>query len=121
MGEYQKPDWQKGYKEVKNYLHNELGITREEMQEIIIKIVREEVHQTIGQNGEFIKTATREIIRQEMMAAFNDKYPSLHKNMYFYPEKDEFKKFISNVIKEEILDTLRDRFNLQFNLELKEK
>jgi hypothetical protein len=41
-----------GYREVKNYIHNELKLTKEDIKEIIIPIVKEEVkrifHNTYG-------------------------------------------------------------------------
>lgn len=83
MGKYR-------YREVKNYIHNELKLTREDIREIMIPIVKEEVkrifHNTYGndvdierwirytvsdeiqRHGEYsmIKNLCREIIKEEI-------------------------------------------------------
>lgn len=35
------------YSDVKNYLHNDLGISKEYVEEVILKIVRDEVEKTV--------------------------------------------------------------------------
>lgn len=117
-----KPHWAIGYKEVKNFMHNELGITKEEMHEIITKIVRDEVSDAVGQNGEFIRTAIREIIRQEMIFAINgEEYPRVRRNIWDYTKesKSPFSKFISDILKEEILEMFRSQFDV--GIDIKEK
>lgn len=83
MGKYR-------YREVKNYIHNELKLTKEDIKEIMIPIVKEEVkrifHNTYGndvdierwvrytvsdeiqRHGEYsmIKNLCREIIKEEI-------------------------------------------------------
>ena len=78
------------YKEVKNYIHNELKLTKEDIKEIMIPIVKEEVkrifHNTYGndvdierwvrymvsdeikKNGDYlmIRNLCREIIKEEI-------------------------------------------------------
>lgn len=79
------------YREVKNYIHNELKLTKEDIREIMIPIIREEVkrvfHNTYGndvsldnwircmvsdeikKNGDFlmIRNLCREIIKEEIV------------------------------------------------------
>lgn len=81
------------YREVKNYIHNELKLTKEDIKEIMIPIVKEEVkrvfHNTYGndvdierwvrcmvsdeikRNGDYsmIRNLCREIIKEEIAAA----------------------------------------------------
>lgn len=78
------------YKEVKNYIHNELKLTKEDIKEIMIPIVKEEVkrifHNTYGndvdierwvrymvsdeikKNGDYsmIRNLCREVIKEEI-------------------------------------------------------
>ena len=79
-----------GYREVKNYIHNELKLTKEDIKEIMIPIVKEEVkrifHNTYGndvdierwvrcmvsneiqRHGDYsmIRNLCREIIKEEI-------------------------------------------------------
>lgn len=79
------------YREVKNYIHNELKLTKEDIKDIIVPIVKEEVkrifHNTYGddvniegwircmvsdeikKNGDFlmIRNLCREIIKEEIV------------------------------------------------------
>lgn len=118
--ENSKQNWSVGYKEVKNFMHNELGITKEMIDEIIKKMVRDEVSEVIGQNGQFIRQSIREIIREEMLFAINgEKYPRQRGNLLDYRNefKGEFSKFISDILKEEVLDLFRSQFNVGVNIE----
>lgn len=120
--EKQKEQWVAGYKEVKNYMHNELGITKEHMDEIIAKIVRDEVKEVVGQNGGFIRRAIREIMRDEMVKAiYQEKYPSGRKSFWEFQKeaKNPFSKFISDILKEEIVQMLRNQFEV--GVEIKQK
>ena len=56
------------YKEIKNYLHNELGITKEYIDSIIVKTVQDEVKKVFNNEGYvrdiIIKTIDREVRRE---------------------------------------------------------
>ena len=66
------------YREVKNYIHNELKLTKEDIKEIMIPIVKEEVKRifqnTYGNDDEIqrhgdysmIRNLCREIIKEEI-------------------------------------------------------
>jgi hypothetical protein len=111
-----KPEWIKGYKEVRNYIHNEEGITREELTEIIKKIVKDEVQEVIGQNGIFIYQAVKEIIRQEMVEAMSAQPGYQH---YTYRKEKSFKDFIAKTIKDEIAEALKSQFEIKLDIEKK--
>jgi Arc/MetJ-type ribon-helix-helix transcriptional regulator len=111
-----KPEWTIGYKEVKNFMHNDLGITKEQMHEIISKIVKEEVKDLVGQNGEFIRYAIREVIKEEMMhAIYVQKYPTRTRDIWNRSKPEEFRKFISDILKEEVVEMLRGQFDISFD------
>jgi hypothetical protein len=82
------PEAKKHYREVKNYVHNDLKITREDIRDILKAVVREEVRNYYGRHtiweeaqcemrriineenaGKMIKDELREIIKEEL-----DKY-----------------------------------------------
>lgn len=117
----QKSQWAIGYKELKNLIHNELGITRDDMNEIINKIVRDEITEAVGRNGHFIRTAIKEIIKEEMMLAIhNQKYPKSNRNLWSYnTEKNDFNTFISEILKEEIVKLLKEQFDVSFDINKK--
>ena len=56
------------YKEIKNYLHNELGITKEYIDGIIVKTVQDEVKKVFNNEGYvkdvILKTIDREVRRE---------------------------------------------------------
>ena len=56
------------YKEIKNYLHNELGITKEYIDSIIVKTIQDEVKKVFNNEGYvrdvIIKTIDREVRRE---------------------------------------------------------
>ena len=51
------------YKEIKNYLHNELGITKEYIDSIIVKTIQDEVNEGYVRDV-IIKTIDREVRRE---------------------------------------------------------
>ena len=82
------PEAKKHYREVKNYIHNDLKITREDIRDILKAVIREEVRNYYGMHtiyeqthleirriineenaGKMIKDELREIIKEEL-----DKY-----------------------------------------------
>lgn len=109
------PKWEVGYKEVKNLVHNEMGLTKDHIQEMIQQIAREEVAVTVGNNGEFIRQAMKDIIRDEMAIAIGaDGYPSIRGNTAYYSkqERNPFQKFVSEILKQEIIKTMQDQFEV---------
>ena len=79
------PEAKKHYREVKNFIHNDLKITREDIRDILKAVVREEVRNYHGMHtiweeaqcemrriineenaGKMIKDELREIIKEEL-------------------------------------------------------
>lgn len=115
-----KENWEKGYKEVKNLVHNEIGLEKEEIINIFKKIAKEEVQKIVKEERNFIKDSLREVIKEEMMEAtrFNH-YPTVTGNMWGYDRKKEhnFSDFIIDIMKNEVIENLRGQFdvNIEFN------
>lgn len=53
------------YKEIKNYIHNELKITKEEIRDMVIQTVREEVKSVLNDDS-FIHTLVQNEIKTVM-------------------------------------------------------
>lgn len=51
------------YKDVKNYIHNELGITKEYIDDIIRKTVKEEIVKVLNDNERIRRTVENEVVR----------------------------------------------------------
>lgn len=119
----QKPEWITGYKETRNYIHNELGLSKDHIEAIIQKIVREEVKDAIGQNGEFIRQTMKEIMKEEMLQALkNENYPLVRSNITYYgKEKETFSEYMAAIIKNEVTEMLREGFDVGINIQEKKK
>jgi uncharacterized protein YfbU (UPF0304 family) len=116
----QNKTWHRGYKEVKNVIHNDIGITKEEILKIFRQIAKDEIQKIVSNNTEFIYQSIKEVIRNEMINAVNDhKYPKVRKNIWDYTSENSFKDFITGVIKEEIVNLLSEQFELDFNIRKK--
>lgn len=112
--------WHKGYKEVKNVIHNDIGVTKEEILEIFRKVAKDEIQKIVSENTEFIYKSIKEVIRNEMINAVNDhQYPKIRKNIWDYTNENSFKDFITGVMKEEIVNSLREQFDLYFDIKKK--
>jgi Glu-tRNA(Gln) amidotransferase subunit E-like FAD-binding protein len=121
--------WHKGHREVRNVIHNEMGVTKEEIQEIFRTIAKDEISKIMGEEREFIRNNIRvllkEVIKGEMLSVLDyENFPKVigHTWHYYQDKGNDFKNFILNVMKTEIIDELRDCFdiNLEFNTKKKE-
>lgn len=115
-----KEDWKKGYQEVKNVIHNDIGVTKEEVLDVFRQIAKEEVHKLVADNRAFIFQTLREVLRSEMSRAVQDhQYPKIRANIWNYSNDNSFQDFITGVMKEEIVHSLRDQFELNFDIKKK--
>jgi hypothetical protein len=120
-----KESWHKGYQEVKNVIHNDMGVTKEEILEVFRQIAKDEVRKIISDSKPFIYTTIREVIRHEMADAVKDhRYPEIagSTRIFGYMGKGEksFEDYISGVMKEEIITELRKQFSFDLNIEQKD-
>jgi hypothetical protein len=112
--------WKRGYKEVKNVIHNDIGITKEEILEVFRQVAKNEIQKIVSEKSDFIDQSIKEIIRDEMMNAVNDhKYPKIRKNYWNYTKDNSFKDYITGVMKEEIVRSLSEQFELSFDIKKK--
>lgn len=121
-----KPNWQRGYKEVKNAIHNEVGMTKEELTDIFREIAREEVKKIVLDNEAFIKdtmhATMKEIIRSEMLNAIS-KENYLHvakdKGIFGVSYNNSFQSYIAGVMKDEILKRMDEQFSVGLTIDKK--
>lgn len=88
------------YLETKNYIHNELNITKEYIQEVIKETVREEIKKSLKDDG-FLKNVVQSQIREVLNKEYTDpKYQKLfHLNELIY---DNVCREISKTVSENI-------------------
>lgn len=93
-----------GYREVKNYIHNELKLTKEDIKEIMIPVVKEEVkrifHNTYG-NDVDIERWVRCMVSDEIKGPYG-----------FF--------MVRNLCKEIIKEEISDRLSVDISLKKKE-
>lgn len=113
----------KNYKEVKNVIHNEMGISKEEILDVFREIAKDEIQKIVKDNSTFIYKSVREIIQQEMIAAISEhKYPKVSGNVWNFGRGDgivNFKDYVSGVMKEEILKRMDKQFEVNINIDKK--
>jgi len=120
-----KEQWHKGYKEVKNVIHNDIGITKEEILKVFRQIAKDEVHKIVSDNRAFIYTTLKDVIKSEMAEAIhNHKYPKVSGSVWHYGYNgngsEEFKSYVSGVMKEEIVKELREQFDISLDIAKKD-
>jgi hypothetical protein len=110
--------WLNGYQEIKNVIHNEIGVTKEEMLEVFRQIAKDEIQKIVSEKRDFIYKSIKEVINEQMTNAIaNHKYPKVSGNVLYYGGKNTFQDYVSGVMKEEILSQMRDKFNFRLDIE----
>lgn len=114
----------KNYNEVKNLIHNEIGLSKDEITKVFEKIAKDEIEKVVREDKNFIKECIREIIKEEMFNAVNDKkYPSrVSQNIWDYGRGDgkvKFNEYLSDVIKEEVIHQMQSQFDINININKK--
>ncbi|QPK89846.1 hypothetical protein IEN91_05255 [Bacillus velezensis] len=117
-----KEDWHKGYKEVKNVIHNDIGVTKDEILEVFRQVVKDEIDQIISGKSSFIKESIREAVRHEMAKISEQRnYPKMTNGLWLFNGNNSFSKFIAEVMKEEITKALSEQFDIKLNIDKKDK
>ena len=95
------------YKEIKNYLHNELGITKEYIDSIIVKTVQDEVKKIFNNEGYvrdvIIKTIDREVRRE---VCGESGWHTIHDMNSMI--KDEILSIIVKEVKDKVIISLKE-------------
>lgn len=109
------PQWGVGYKELKNFFHNEMGVSKEHLHEMFQEIAREEITKAVGENGQFIVQTMKDIVRDEMITALQaEGYPIVRGSLHYHhkDERNPFHQYVSQIMKEEIVSVLRTQFEV---------
>lgn len=117
--------WHKGYKEVKNIIHNDIGVSKEEVLDVFRQVAKDEVQKIVSENNKFVFQTIREVIRQEMInAVARNNYPRVNGHMWVYGHngkgENSFKDYIAGVMKEEIVKQMEKQFEVNINIDKKD-
>lgn len=111
------------YKEVKNVVHNDIGVTKNEILDVFRKIAKDELINLVKDNSKFVYESINEIIEKEMIKAISEhKYPEIKGNVWDYGRGDGkvlFKEYVSGVMREEIIKRMREQFDIQVDINKK--
>lgn len=92
------------YKEIKNYIHNELGITKESIQQIVINTVKEEVIKVFNDESK-LERIVHNYIRNIVNGDY--KSPSWHR-------VSDINSLIYNGVIDEICKTVKEKVEVRF-------
>jgi hypothetical protein len=117
-----KENWQKGYKEVKNVIHNDVGITKEEILNVFREVAKEEVGKLVSENSSFLFDTLRDVVQNQMVNSVSEhRYPKVGGHIHHYRGSqgrgiDSFKDYVSGVMKEEIVKKMEEQFEVNINV-----
>lgn len=121
--------WHKGYQEVRNVIHNEMGVTKQEILEIFKQIARDEIQKILHEQSPLIYSTIMEIVKEQIQdemykAILDHKYPRVTNNVWHWgyngQGKDSFKDYVAGVMKEEVIKRLEDQFSVNVSIDKKE-
>lgn len=111
------------YKKVKNVIHNDIGVSKEDILNVFRKIAKDEIQEIVKDNKAFIYDCIQDVIQQEMLKAISEhKYPKVTGNVWDFGRgegKVSFKDYVSGVMKEEIVRKMEEQFKVNINIDKK--
>ena len=116
-----KENWHPGYKEAKNVIHNDIGVTKEEILDVFREVARIEVEKIVAESKPFIYITMRDVIKSAMTDAIREhRYPKVRGNVDFYGHNGagqaNFDDYVSGVMKREIVDRMREQFSVNIQV-----
>lgn len=88
------------YKEVKNLVHNEIGITKEDIREIIREAVRIEAQAVVAGRGQYINKCIGEWVLKEIRSGLSNS------SRYYTGVKERVHDMVANEIKSLVMGQL---------------
>ena len=93
------------YKELKNIIHNELKITREEIHEMIKTLVKNEVYEILDSKRDYIKEIVESYIKEH-----------IRQELYFKSPIDSFEWRVKNALSNEIGKYIAEKLDIEISL-----
>jgi CBS-domain-containing membrane protein len=89
------------YNAVKNHMHNTLGITKEDIQQIIKETVQTEIQKIYNRN--YLEMTIERIVKAEIYGAYRG---------YSYWQKDAFKNKVTNLLTSQVAETIANQLKI---------
>lgn len=108
------------YKEIRNIIHNEIGITKEDILNVIKEITQQEIQKYIEKNKGLINKDIKEIINHQMgIAVKNTNYPSVNNKIRLFDDtnKTTFEDYLVGVMTENIIKEMKNNFKINVEVE----
>lgn len=115
--ENKKPSeqWVMGYKELKNFIHNEQGISNAEIQEILHKMAFDQLREIIGENGQGIRNMVKEIVHEELLRMISGSRWDFPNNN----RTERMRSLLSDQLKEVIGELVKEQLEVSYEIKLK--
>ena len=105
------------YSDVKNYIHNELGITKEYIDEVIKKTVQDEISKLMNDDC-FIRGLVEKEVAYSLYRKDNDRWHTIYDASNYI--EDKITKTILNTVKEKLVIGLKDDNEYEGNYDVKD-
>lgn len=101
------------YREVKNYLHNELGLDQDKVMELAEKYIEKKLDKMIGDKLDSMEFDR--YVFNEISKVINDKETRTYRRIF---GKEESTKYVQRVVKETVREEVLDKikFNIDVNI-----
>ena len=118
----------------KNYLHNDLGISKSEVREIYLDVLKRsfecEINNILKSNNLDLENYLKSQIDVHLKSILVDRmdnvikrddFPHILKggNVFSYLDKKDFSDWLADTMKETILTELYNSFNIKFSIDMK--
>lgn len=105
------------YSDVKNYIHNELGITKEYIDEVIKKTVQDEISKLMNDDC-FIRGLIENEVARSLYKKDNNRWHTIYDASNYI--EDKITKTILNTVKEKLVIGLKDDNEYEGNYDVKD-
>ena len=102
------------YREVKNYLHNELGLDQDKVMELAEKYIEKKLDKMIGDKLESMDFSR--YVFNEVSKVINDEEHKTYRRIF---GKEESTKYVERVVKETIQSEVINKINFDIDVKLK--
>lgn len=105
------------YSDVKNYIHNELGITKEYIDEVIKKTIQDEISKLMNDDC-FIRGLIENEVARSLYKKDNNRWHTIYDASNYI--EDKITKTILNTVKEKLVIGLKDDNEYEGNYDVKD-
>lgn len=107
----------RNYKEFKNILHNELGVTREEIRDLIKETIKNEIDWLINDRRDAINEHINASVSRHMKKLIEDGITTQH-GLW---KNDGIRDSVKRALKDEIVNTLFSDIEISFDIKKKDE